>query len=74
MLVDPGIVDGRLLGPGLTIDEPFDIQQGVYLFDALVQHGPLLFRRLEQGKFSVPQHIFPTIHHWAASWWVPHII
>jgi len=43
MLVDPGIVDGRLLGPGLTIDEPFDIQQGVYLFDALIQHGPLLF-------------------------------
>jgi len=43
MLVDHGTIDGRLHGPGLTIDESFNIQQGVYLVDALVQHGPLIF-------------------------------
>ena len=43
MLVDHGTVDGRLRGPGLTIDESFNIQQGVYLVDALVQQGPLIF-------------------------------
>ncbi|MEZ6035336.1 MAG: glycosyltransferase family 39 protein [Planctomycetaceae bacterium] len=41
MLVDHGT--GRLNGPGLTIDESFNIQQGVYLTDALAQHGPLIF-------------------------------
>jgi len=43
MLVDHGTIDGRLHGPGLTIDESFNIQQGVYLVDAMVQHGPLIF-------------------------------
>ncbi len=43
MLVDHGTVDGWLRGPGLTIDESFNIQQGVYLVDAFVQHGPLVF-------------------------------
>ena len=43
MLVDHGTVEGQPRGPGLTIDESFNIQQGVYLVDALGQHGPLVF-------------------------------
>ncbi len=43
VLVDHGTVGARLRGPGLTIDESFNIQQGVYLVDAFAQHGPLVF-------------------------------
>ncbi len=43
MLVDHGTVGAKLRGPGLTIDESFNIQQGVYLVDAFAQHGPLVF-------------------------------
>ena len=43
MLVDHGTVDCGLRGPGLTIDESFNIQQGVFLVDAMVHHGPLIF-------------------------------
>lgn len=42
-LINHGLVDSTLpVGPGLTLDESFNIQQGVYLVDALGQHGPLL--------------------------------
>lgn len=43
MLIDHGLVDGRMRGPGLTTDETLNIPQGVYLADALAQHGPLVF-------------------------------
>lgn len=43
MLVDHGTGKGRWDGPGLTIDESFNIEQGVYLVDAFAQHGPLIF-------------------------------
>lgn len=42
--VNNGLVDSSLpTGPGLTLDESFNIQQGIYVFDAFCQHGPLLF-------------------------------
>ncbi len=42
--INNGLVDSALpVGPGLTLDESFNIQQGVYVFDAFCQHGPLLF-------------------------------
>ncbi len=43
-MINHGLVDSILpAGPGLTLDESFNIDQGVYLVDALSQHGPLLF-------------------------------
>ena len=58
MLVDHGTVNGRLRGPGLTIDESFNIQQGVYLVDALVQHGPLIFSPSgAQEVFGSPEYL-----------------
>ncbi len=58
MLVDHGTVEGRLRGPGLTIDESFNIQQGVYLVDALVQHGPLIFSpSTAQKVFGSPEYL-----------------
>ena len=43
-MVNHGLVNSNLpVGPGLTLDESFNIDQGVYLVDAFAQHGPLLF-------------------------------
>lgn len=48
--VNNGLVDSVLpAGPGLTLDESFNIQQGIYVFDEFCQHGPLLFTP-ETGK------------------------
>lgn len=42
--INPGLVDSPLpAGPGLTLDESFNIGQGVYLFESFLDHGPLLF-------------------------------
>ena len=42
--INHGLVDSSLpAGPGLTLDESFNIGQGVLLADAIAQHGPLLF-------------------------------
>ncbi|MCR9201727.1 MAG: glycosyltransferase family 39 protein [Planctomycetaceae bacterium] len=42
--INPGLVDSDLpSGPGLTLDESFNIGQGVYLFESFLDHGPLLF-------------------------------
>ena len=42
--IDPGLVDsGMLAGPGLTLDESFNIGQGIYLFESFCDHGPLMF-------------------------------
>ena len=44
MMVNHGVLNDRMhAGPGLTLDESFNIDQGVYLVDAMAQHGPLLF-------------------------------
>jgi 4-amino-4-deoxy-L-arabinose transferase-like glycosyltransferase len=43
VMVNHGLVDSRLpVGPGLTLDESINLEQGVYLADAIGQHGPLL--------------------------------
>lgn len=43
-VVDPGYVDSPFLpGSGVTLDEPINIQQSLYLADAMGQHGPLIF-------------------------------
>ncbi len=43
VMVNHGLVNSRLpVGPGLTLDESINLEQGVYLADALGQHGPLL--------------------------------
>ena len=42
--INNGLVDSALpSGPGLTLDESFNIGQGVYLFNAFLDHGPMLF-------------------------------
>ncbi len=44
MMINHGLVNSWMpVGPGLTLDESFNIDQGVYLVDAISQHGPLLF-------------------------------
>ncbi len=41
--INHGLVDSPLpAGPGLTTDESINLQQGIYLFDAFSQHGPLM--------------------------------
>lgn len=41
--VNHGLVDSMLpAGPGLTTDESINLRQGIYLFDAFAQHGPLM--------------------------------
>jgi hypothetical protein len=41
--INHGLVDSPLpAGPGLTTDESINIRQGIYLFDAFTQHGPLM--------------------------------
>lgn len=81
MLVDHGTVEGRLRGPGLTIDESFNIQQGVYLVDALVQHGPLIFfpsgaKEVFGSPEYLPDHpplgrVVLGVSHYLTSWCIP---
>lgn len=41
--INHGLVNSPLpAGPGLTTDESINIRQGIYLFDAFTQHGPLI--------------------------------
>lgn len=41
--INHGLVDSLLpAGPGLTTDESINLRQGIYLFDAFTQHGPLM--------------------------------
>lgn len=78
MLVDHGTVGGLLRGPGLTIDESFNIQQGVYLVDAVVQHGPQLYspaaaRDVFGSRDYLPDHpplgrVVIGIAHFLTSW------
>ena len=42
--INNGLVNSPLpAGPGLTLDESFNIGQGVYLFESFLDYGPLLF-------------------------------
>ena len=78
ILVDHGTVEARLHGPGLTIDESFNIQQGVYLVDAFAQHGPLVFspsgaREVFGSKDYLPDHpplgrVILGVAHFLTSW------
>ena len=78
MMVDHGTAEGRLGGPGLTIDESFNIQQGVYLVDALTQHGPLIFspsgaREVFGSQNYLPDHpplgrVGLGVAHYLTSW------
>lgn len=58
-LLNHGLVDSRWpAGPGLTLDESFNIDQGVYLVEALVQHGPLLFTpTVAKDVFGDPRYL-----------------
>ncbi|MEO1983915.1 MAG: hypothetical protein ABGZ24_25665, partial [Fuerstiella sp.] len=42
--INHGLIDSSLpSGPGLTLDESFNIGQGIYVLEAFLHHGPLLF-------------------------------
>lgn len=42
--INHGLIDSSLpAGPGLTLDESFNIGQGIYLFESFLDYGPLLF-------------------------------
>jgi 4-amino-4-deoxy-L-arabinose transferase-like glycosyltransferase len=58
-MVNHGLVSSNLpVGPGLTLDESFNIDQGIYLADAFAQHGPLLFTPDVASKvFGVPRYL-----------------
>ena len=82
LYVNHGLVDSPLpAGPGLTLDESFNIDQGVYLAEALEQHGPLLFeaqtaREVFQSKRFLPDHpplgrLLIGLAHQSTSWLVP---
>jgi hypothetical protein len=58
-MVNHGLVNSKLpVGPGLTLDESFNIDQGVYLVDAFAQHGPLLFTPgVAREVFGTPRYL-----------------
>ncbi|MBL8812023.1 MAG: glycosyltransferase family 39 protein [Planctomycetaceae bacterium] len=81
-MINHGLVESSLpAGPGLTLDESFNIDQGVYLADAIGDHGPLLFapetaRKVFGAKRFLPDHpplgrVWLGIVHQATSWFVP---
>ena len=42
--INHGLIDSSLpAGPGLTLDESFNIGQGVYMFESFLEQGPFLF-------------------------------
>jgi Dolichyl-phosphate-mannose-protein mannosyltransferase len=57
--VNHGLVDSALpAGPGLTTDESFNIQQGVYLAHAIADHGPLIFTpHVARKVFAEPAYL-----------------
>ena len=58
-LVNPGLVDSALpAGPGLTLDESFNIEQGVRLARGLAEYGPLLWVPGSGSQvFAEPEHL-----------------
>lgn len=82
LLINPGLHNSSLPdGPGLTIDESFNILQGIYLAQALEQHGPLLFTpTVAQQVFKTPEflpdhpplgRLLIGIAHETAAWLIP---
>ncbi|MFO0976556.1 MAG: glycosyltransferase family 39 protein [Planctomycetaceae bacterium] len=81
-MINHGLVDSSLpSGPGLTLDESFNIDQGIFLADAIGEHGPLLLtpetaRQVFGAKRFLPDHpplgrLWLGIVHQATSWIVP---
>lgn len=80
--INHGLIDSSLpAGPGMTLDESFNIQQGAYCFEAFCHHGPLLFTpTVAQKVFGSPDY-FPdhpplgrvllAAAHEATSWAIP---
>lgn len=58
-LVNHGLANSSLpVGPGLTLDESFNIDQGVFLVDAFTHHGPLLFTpEVAREVFGAPRYL-----------------
>ncbi|HRA87225.1 MAG TPA: hypothetical protein PK992_04130, partial [Planctomycetaceae bacterium] len=81
MLVDHGLVEGRLRGPGLTTDESLNIPQGVFLVEALAEQGPLVLTPAGAEKvFGTPKYLsdYPPlarmpigVAHWLTYWCLP---
>ena len=59
LFINPGLVNSPLPdGPGMTIDESFNILQGIQLAQALEQHGPLLFTpTIAHNVFKTPAYL-----------------
>ncbi len=81
-MINHGLVDSSLpAGPGLTLDESFNIDQGVYLADAVGEHGPMLLvpetaREVFGARRFLPDHpplgrLWLGIVHQLTSWLVP---
>lgn len=82
MMVNHGLVDSAWpAGPGLTSDESFGIEQGVYLFDAFCERGPLLFTPTGAKEVFGSKRYFPDhaplgrvplgIAHQLTDWLIP---
>lgn len=80
--INHGLVDSPLpVGAGLTLDESFNIQQGVFLADAVLQHGPaLLVPDVSEEVFGderyLPDHppaarLILGLAHQAFAWLIP---
>lgn len=80
--LDPaGSYPGMPAGPGLTVDETFNVQQGVILVEACRAYGVgLLAPEALQEVFSPPLHLpdhpplgrfWLGVHHHLAWWWAP---
>ncbi len=80
--IDHGLVNsGMAPGPGLTLDESFNLEQGVYLVESLRKHGPLIFtpaavREVFGSPRYLPDHpplgrlLLGFAHEWTG-WMIP---
>ena len=58
------------IGPGLTIDESFNVQQGVYLIEVTKQLGPFVIFPENIGEVFNPENGFLPDHPPLARWWL----
>jgi len=80
--IDHGLVNSGLPpGPGLTLDESFNLEQGVYLVESLRRHGPLIVspgavREVFRSARYLPDHpplgrlLLGVAHEWTG-WMFP---
>lgn len=79
---DPaGNYPGMPEGPGLTVDEVFNVEQGVYLVEAIRNYGlaildPRSIREIFDEQSYLPDHpplgrLWLGLHHHAAWWFAP---